>query len=379
MKIAVVTVSRAEYGILRNLLKKIDQDPELQLQLIVTGSHLIRNSGNTIADIKKDKLKIAKKVNMRFKSDSPAGISTSIGNIVKGMAKALQQLRPDLLVLISDRYETLAAAVASIPFNIPVAHIAGGVVTEGAIDDKIRHSITKIAHLHFPVNQEGYNNLLKMGEEKSRIHNTGSMAIDLIKEDNLLTKSQLESLLKINLNKFILFVYHPVTLEYKNTQSQINNILNALSKTNMPIITLHPNQDTSRSIILKSLEKAAKNNKNIKLFKHFPRNTYLSLMKHCSVMVGNSSSGILEAPTLKTAVVNISSRQQGRGRALNVIDTNPSTEEILQSINKALSKKFQKQLKSTKNPFGDGKATERILKILKTTKINANFLQKRLK
>ncbi|MDP3698722.1 MAG: UDP-N-acetylglucosamine 2-epimerase [Nanoarchaeota archaeon] len=359
-KIAVVTVSRAEYGILTKLLKKIQANPDLELQLLVTGSHVMKGMGDTIQDIIDDGFSIAAKIDMELASDSPQEIAKAMGTIVQKMSSALAELQPDLLVLISDRFETLAAAVAASPFTIPVVHIAGGVVTEGAIDDKMRHATTKISHLHFPVDERGAQNLRLMGEEEWRIKLSGSMAIDLLKSEAVFSREELASHLGIDFSKgVILFVYHPVTLEYQDTARQIQNALEAVLSFGMQVIALYPNQDTSRSIIVEALERAAAEHPNLKLVHHLKRGRYASLLDHCSVMVGNSSSGLLEAPTFQTPVVNIGNRQKGRGRTGNVIDCGYAVAEIKAAIEKALHDPgFRLQLAEVQNPFGKGNAAD---------------------
>ena len=375
-KIAVVTVSRAEYGILKNLLCKIKEDPNMELQLIVTGSHLMENMGNTVQDIIDDGFSITAEVNMNLTSDSPQNIAEAMGTIIQEMSKVLMELQPDLLVLISDRFETLAVAVAASPFTIPIVHIAGGVVTEGAIDDKMRHAVTKLSHLHFAVDEDGARNLHRMGEEKWRVMLTGSMAVDRLNSSAVLSRETLVETLGVDISKgVLLFVYHPVTLEYQNTATQINNALEAVLSFDMPIIALYPNQDTSRTTIVEALEKAAVGNPQLKIIKHMKREVYASLLKNCTALVGNSSSGLLEAPTFQTAVVNIGNRQKGRARTDNVINCGYSVEEIKNAITKALyDKEFTSLLKKVKNPFGNGNAADLIYHAIKTVDFQNDVL-----
>jgi GDP/UDP-N,N'-diacetylbacillosamine 2-epimerase (hydrolysing) len=378
-KIAVVTVSRAEYGILKKLLLKLHHDKNVELQLIVTGSHIMEDAGMTINDIKKDNIPIAAIINMELHGDKPEDISAAMGTLIKKMGITLANLHPDLLVVISDRYETCAAALASVPFNIPLAHIAGGVVTQGAIDDIMRHSITKMSHLHFAVDQDGVQNLIKMGEEPWRIHYAGSMSIDLLKESAHKSKEEIKTELNIpESNKdLMLFIYHPVTTEFNDTKQQITNALAALPE-DMDIIALLPNQDTSRDIIAQKVTKKADCTENMYLFKHIQRTTYASIMKHAKLMAGNSSSGLLEAPTFKTPTVNIGNRQQGRGRTHNVIETDYTTENIKAAIKKARSAEFNATLTNLTNPFGDGNATGKIFNIITTIPLNKALMEKKL-
>jgi GDP/UDP-N,N'-diacetylbacillosamine 2-epimerase (hydrolysing) len=377
-KIAVVTVSRAEYGILKKLLHKLQEDQEIELQLIVTGSHLMNEAGMTINQIKEDNISIAAEIDMELHGDQPHDISNAMGTIIKKMGKVLQQLQPDLMILISDRFETGSAGLASLPFNIPIVHIAGGVVTEGAIDDKIRHSLTKMSQIHCAVDQEGANNLISMGEEAWRVHNTGSMSIDLLQEYATKSEQQLKEELHIESTaELMLFVYHPTTTEYQQTEEQITNALDALPD-DMEIIALLPNQDTARNTIAQALTKKAEQSQHIHVFKHLPRSTYANVMKQCRLMVGNSSSGLLEAPTFQTPVVNIGNRQRGRGRCANIIDTDYETDNIKKGIKKARSAEFKSALSSLINPFGDGNATEKIYTIIKEIEINERLLNKKI-
>jgi len=378
-KIAVVTTSRAEYGILKKLLTLIKNDSELELQLIVTGSHLMKEMGMTVNEIKSDGFAVAAEVDMKMEGDQPVNVANAMGNIVQGVAASIEKLQPDVVAVIADRFETCAAALAIVPFHVPIIHIAGGYITEGAIDDKLRHATTKMSHIHYAVDEHGRNNIINLGEEEWRIIQTGSMVVDLLESSATVQKETLEKQFNVNFSKGVmLFVYHPVTMEYQDTERQIKNAIAAIKTYPMDIIALLPNQDTSRLIITKELTAAAEQNNNIKLIKHMPRNVYASVMKHCTLMVGNSSSGILEAPTFQKAVVNIGNRQKGRIQAQNVINSSYETEEITEAINQVLSEKFKVQLKTVKNPFGDGKASERIYNHLKTMNIDEKLLQKKL-
>jgi len=379
-KIAIVTASRAEYGILKKLLSMIKNDAELELQLIVTGSHLMKDMGMTIDEIKSDGFSIAAEVDMHMDGDQPTDVASAMGTIVKGIAEAISLLRPNIIVVIGDRFETCAAALGTTPFHIPLVHIAGGYITEGAIDDKLRHATTKMSHIHYAVDNNGRKNIIGLGEEEWRVITTGSMIVDLLETIAIVPKETLEKQFNMQFSKGVmLFVYHPVTIEYEDTERQIKNAIEAIKKYSMEIIAFFPNQDTSRLTITKELTKAAEQNKNIKLIKHMPRNVYASLMRHCTLMVGNTSSGILEAPTFQKAVVNIGNRQKGREQAANVINCGYETDDITKAINKALhDKEFNTQLKQVKNPFGDKKATERIFNHLKTMNINETLLHKKL-
>lgn len=376
-KIAVITVSRADYGIFYPILKEINKDKNLKLQLIVSGSHLSYNFGYTIKDIEKDGFEINDKVEMLLSSDEPSSISKSIGLGIIGFAKSYELLKPDILMLLGDRFETLAAAVASIPFNIPIAHVHGGEETEGAIDNVIRHSISKMSHIHFVTTKEYAKRLINMGEEKRRIYIIGAPSLDNLKNLKLFQVKDLEKKLDFSLNPPPLLVtFHPVTMEIENTEYYINELLKALLELKFPVIFTMPNADTKNSIIRNKILEFSKSYKNCKVFENLGTKLYFCLMKYALAMVGNSSSGIIEAPSFKLPVVNIGTRQKGRIKAKNVIDTGYSSNEIIEAIKKATSKDFRKRLGNLKNPYGDGNALKKLVKIIERIKIDKEFLKK---
>ncbi|SHE63175.1 GDP/UDP-N,N'-diacetylbacillosamine 2-epimerase (hydrolysing) [Caldanaerobius fijiensis DSM 17918] len=380
-KIAVVTGTRAEYGLLYWTLKEIANDPELELQLIVTGSHLSPEFGLTKRDIEKDGFKIYDEVEILLSSDTGQGIAKSIGLGIISFAQVFSRLKPHILLILGDRFEVFAAATAAMALNIPIAHIAGGESTEGAIDEQIRHAITKMAHIHFPSCDYYAERIIKMGEEEWRVYNVGAPGLENIKKLKLLDKGELEKSLGIRLDLTTLLVtYHPETLERENIEQHVNNLLEALKETGCQIIFTYPNADSGGRYIIGKINDFVEKYKKARLYINLGQIRYLSLLKYVDVMVGNSSSGIIEAPSFKLPVVNIGSRQKGRLRALNIIDVGYSKEEILSGIRKALyDESFRRELKNTKNLYGEGDTSKKIVSVLKTVDINnENFLMKKL-
>lgn len=380
-KIAVVTGTRAEYGLLYWTLKEIANDSELELQLIVTGSHLSPEFGLTKRDIEKDGFKIYDEVEILLSSDTGQGIAKSIGLGVISFAQVFSRLKPHILLILGDRFEVFAAATAAMALNIPIAHIAGGESTEGAIDEQIRHSITKMAHIHFPSCDYYAERIIKMGEEEWRVYNVGAPGLENIKKLKLLDKAELEKSLGMKLDLTTLLVtYHPVTLERENIEQHINNLLEALKETGCQIIFTYPNADSGGRYIIGKINEFVEKYQKARLYINLGQIRYLSLLKYVDVMVGNSSSGIIEAPSFKLPVVNIGNRQKGRLRALNIIDVGYSKEEILRGIRKALyDESFRRELKNTKNLYGEGDTSKKIVSVLKTVDINnENFLMKKL-
>jgi len=372
-KICVITTSRAEYGLLYWLMKGIKEDIDLQLQLVVTGTHLSPEFGSTIDQIRDDGFHVDRSFDLRMHNDSPAGISHSLAIAIDGFATALATLNPDIIVLLGDRFEILGAAATALIANIPVAHIHGGELTLGAIDDSIRHSITKMSAIHFAAAEEYRQRIIQLGENPQRVHNVGGMGLDSIKKLKLLSKKDLESHLGIKLRKKnFLITFHPETLDPKEANHHFQELLAVLEeeKESLLIFTF-PNADTGNKALLKSLEDFVKiNQDNCLLYKSLGQLYYLSLMKYAHAVVGNSSSGIIEAPSFKIATINIGKRQEGRIRAASVIDCNPDRESIKKAFKKVYSTAFAEILKQVKNPFGNGGAADKVIKYLKSCNLD---------
>lgn len=365
-KIGVVTTSRADYGLYLPILKEVVNDKNLRLLLYVTGMHLSSGFGNTIEMIRKDGFPIAAKVPMLQSSDTALDIGVAMGKGTMGFAKVFAKFRPDILLVLGDRFEMHAAAVAAVPFRIPIAHIHGGEITYGAFDEYFRHSLTKMSHLHFVANTTYANRIKQMGEESWRITVSGSPALDNLYNAPRYSRAELERKFKIDISCPILLVtFHPVTLEYEKTKEYISNLLSALSHFKKhTIVFTSPNADTNSHIILQHIKSFVSKYANTFFIKNFGPHDYGGIMQHAAAMAGNSSSGIIEAASFRLPVVNIGSRQDGRLRNKNVIDAGYERGEIRRAVEKALSPSFKKNLMGIKNIYGDGTASIKIVSVL---------------
>ncbi|MFZ5644547.1 MAG: UDP-N-acetylglucosamine 2-epimerase [Bacillota bacterium] len=363
-KICVVTGSRAEYGLLYWLMKEIQDDPELELKVIVTGAHLSPEFGSTYRVIEKDGFVIDKKVEMLLSSDTPVGIAKSIGMGVIGFADALDELNPDLLVMLGDRYEILAAAQAALVEKIPVAHIGGGDITEGAFDEAIRHSITKMAHLHFVTNENAARIVCQLGEDPEKVFNVGSPGLDNIVRLKLLRKEELEERLGFKFrDKNVLVTFHPVTLDRESSSYQFNQLLLALESLGpeVGLIITKPNADTDGRNLIKMTDEFVAGHSNARAYVSLGQLLYLSVISQVDAVVGNSSSGLYEVPSFKKPTVNIGDRQKGRLQASSIINCEPEACAIGQAIKEA----FDKDCSDTLNPYGDGNSSVKIVNIIK--------------
>ncbi|MDI3540977.1 MAG: hypothetical protein PWP66_515 [Thermosediminibacterales bacterium] len=379
-KILVVTGTRAEYGLLYWTMKGIQEDKDLELQLVVTGNHLCSEYGYTVDQIKKDGFKIDEEIDMLISSKNKSAIVKSMGIELIQMAQAFDRLRPDILLILGDRYEIFIAATCAMMMNIPIAHMNGGESTEGVVDEQIRHAITKMAHIHFAGTEYYKERIIKMGEEPWRVFNVGQPGMENIIRMDLLEKSELEKELNINLSKLTFLVtYHPVTLEVENTEEQIDNLLNAIKNFDANYIFTYPNADYGSRIIVNKINEFAKRQRNAYVFYSLGQKRYLSLLKNCDLVIGNSSSGIIETPIFKKPVVNIGDRQKGRLRCKNIVDCDYSVESIKNAINVALyDKEFKESINKVENIFGDGETSTKVIDILKTLKIDKRLMQKKL-
>ena len=379
-KIAVVTGTRADYeGYLKPLMKLIDQDSDLKLIPIFTGMHLLPAFGDTHELVERDFPKSVK-VEMNLEGDSLKDMANYFASGVKNFTDYFTNNKPDILVVLGDRSESLAAAFAAMYLNIPIAHINGGDISGGTIDESIRHALTKIAHIHLVHTQENAERVRKMGEDKNRIFVVGALTLDTILNKNLPSKKAVFENCKLDPTKItFLVVQHPVTILKDQGYSQMRELLSALKEVNKQTVMLYPNCDAGGMKLIDLIKKYENENNFLKVFKNLPHEEYLTLMKSSKLMIGNSSSGIIEAPSFKIPVINIGKRQSGRSRTENIIDVKPEKKEILESINFALSdKEFLKKLQSCKNKFGDGKASEKIVKILKEVEIDNTLIQKQI-
>lgn len=378
-KICIVTGGRADYGLLLPLMRQIQSDRSLALQLIATCMHLSPEFGSTYKQIEKDGFKIDKKIDLYLSSDNPLGISKSLGRAVSEIAKAYEAINPDMIVLLGDRFELMGAACAALIFNIPISHIHGGEITRGAFDDAIRHSITKMSHLHFTSAPAYKKRVIQMGEDPLSVFEVGALGMDNIRELKLLKRAELEKELKFKFGKRNLLVtFHPATLEYQASGFQFNNLLGVLDKlkeTN--ILFTRANADTSGRFINRMIDAyVAKHPENTKAFSYLGQLKYLSAMKLADAVVGNSSSGIIEAPSLKVGTINIGDRQQGRIRTKSIIDCKPVKSEIRIAFKRLYSPAFQKNLKTVKSPYGPGTTAQKIKRILKHARLEGIIKKK---
>jgi len=367
-KICVVTGTRAEYGLFYPLLKKIKTDREFELQLVTTSMHLSPEFGLTFKEIEKDGFKISEKVEMLLSGDTEVGITKSIGLGMIGFADTFNRLKPDVVILLGDRFETLSVSTAAFVAKIPIAHLYGGELTEGSIDDGIRHSITKMSYLHFVSTKEYRRRVIQLGEEPGRVYNVGALGIDNIKNLKLLKKKELEKELELKFGeRNILVTFHPVTLECNTAEIQFKALLKALDNSgDSKIIFTKPNADPNGRIIIKLIDEYMENNpEKAKSFVSMGRLKYLSTLQYMDAVVGNSSSGIIEVPSFGKPTINIGDRQRGRIKAESVIDCKPKKESIINALKKAFSKEFKAFCQTVNNPYGEGNASGKIIKILK--------------
>jgi len=376
-KICVVTGTRAEYGLLYWLMKEIESDKDLELQLIVTGMHLSPEFGLTYKEIEKE-FKINKKIEMLLSSDTSIGISKSMGLAQISFAEAYDELKPDMVIVLGDRYEIFSAASTAMIAKIPISHLHGGETTEGAFDESIRHSITKMSHLHFTATEEYKNRVIQLGEHPNRVFNVGGMGIENIKRLKLLSKEEFEKSIDFRLNKKnILVTFHPVTLENSTAKEQFQELLDAIDELeDTNIIFTKANSDTDGRVINQMIDEyVAKNFHKSIGFSSLGQLRYLSALQFVDAMVGNSSSGLTEAPSFKIGTINIGDRQKGRIKAESVIDCLPNKKSIEKAFEKLYSLEFQDILLNIQNPYGDGCASEQVVEVLKNVNLD-NILKK---
>jgi len=375
--IGVVTTARSEYGLIRPLLRLIESNSDLHLRLMVGGTHLSPQFGMTISEIEADGFEIAERIESIGFTDTPEDIAKAIGAGVIGFAEAYARMRPDVLVVLGDRFEMYAAALASVPFRIPLAHIHGGEVTEGALDDIWRHSITKMAHLHFVSTAEYGERVRQLGEEEWRINVVGALSLDNARTVELLSRAEIERRFGLSLpEEFLLVTFHSVTTEYEKAGSQCGELLAALREIDLPMLFTMPNADSGGSVIRQMIREFVSANSKAQAVENLGTRGYLSVMALASAMVGNSSSGIVEAAPFKLPVVNIGTRQKGRVLSANIINSDYGRGEIATAIRRATSGAFRVTLSDLRSPYGDGHTAERIVKVLKETNLDQRLLTK---
>lgn len=372
-RIGIMTGTRAEYGLLKSLMQEINKDNDLELYLIVSGMHLSPEFGMTYKEIEGDGFQINAKVEMLLSSDSPAGISKSIGLGVIGFADEFQRADLDMLILLGDRYEALSAAISAMVMRIPIAHLHGGELTEGAIDEGIRHSITKMSYLHFTSTEQYRNRVIQLGENPERVFYVGALGVENIKKINLMTKEELERSIHFEIDEnTVIVTYHPVTLENNTVEEQFLNLLKVLDRNpKIRMIFTKANADTNGRIVNELIDKyAAQNSERACAFVSLGQKRYLSALKYCRIVIGNSSSGIIEAPSFGKPIINIGDRQKGRICADSVINCGYTQQEIQQAMETALTEEFENKARNCRNPYEKENTAANIISVIKDYLLN---------
>lgn len=372
-RIGIMTGTRAEYGLLKSLMQEINKDNDLELYLIVSGMHLSPEFGMTYKEIEEDGFQINAKVEMLLSSDSPAGISKSIGLGVIGFADEFQRADLDMLILLGDRYEALSAAICALVMRIPIAHLHGGELTEGAIDEGIRHSITKMSYLHFTSTEQYRNRVIQLGENPERVFYVGALGVENIKKINLMTKEELERSIHFEIDEnTVIVTYHPVTLENNTVEEQFLNLLKVLDRNpKIRMIFTKANADTNGRIVNELIDKyAAQNSERACAFVSLGQKRYLSALKYCRIVIGNSSSGIIEAPSFGKPIINIGDRQKGRICADSVINCGYTQQEIQQAMETALTEEFENKARNCRNPYEKENTAANIISVIKDYLLN---------
>ena len=376
-RIAVVTTSRADYSHLYWVLRDLEAHPSIDLKLIATGPQLSPEFGSAVSEIESDGFTIDERVECLLSSDTDVGMAKTIGVATLGLADALGRLRPDLLLLIADRYEMLAPASVALALRIPIAHIEGGDVSEGAIDDAVRNALTKMSHLHFTPTETAKRRVIAMGEEPWRVQRTGAPSLDHLVRNTLVPRDRLQGELGVEISdEAILVAYHPVTLA-KDTLCEVDALFGALERVAGQVLFCFPNSDAGSRELYGRAAAFCATRESARLFVNLHPLRYWSLLKCSSVMLGNSSSGIMESPSLALPCVNVGMRQQGRERAVNIVDVEPNTDAIVAALERARTKEFRQSLEGMINPYGDGGAAKRIVETLAATELGERLLFKK--
>jgi UDP-hydrolysing UDP-N-acetyl-D-glucosamine 2-epimerase len=374
--IAVITTSRADYSHLYWPLRDLSENGNVDLKIIALGSHLSPEFGNTVQEIEKDGFRIDSRIECLLSSDTDVGMAKTIGVATLSLADLFGKMRPDLLLLIADRYEMLAPAAVALALRIPIAHIEGGEVSEGAIDDAVRNALTKLSHIHFTSTPAARNRVIAMGEEEWRVHRAGAPSLDHLRRQLLLSRDQLEKCLQLNLQTpTILVAYHPMTIA-RDTLQEVEALLTALGSLSEQILFCYPNADAGSRALIERTKTFIASRRNGKVFTNLDTVTYLSLLRQVDMLVGNSSSGIMESASLSMPTVNVGLRQQGRERPRNVLDAVADPNSILQAISRARTSEFRESLSGMINPYGEGRASETIVRVLTTVPLSQTLLMK---
>jgi UDP-N-acetylglucosamine 2-epimerase (non-hydrolysing)/GDP/UDP-N,N'-diacetylbacillosamine 2-epimerase (hydrolysing) len=375
-KIAVVTTSRADYGHLYWPLHDLSQHEQVDLRIVALGPHLSPEFGNTVQEIEKDGFAIDAQIECLLSSDSDVGMAKTIGVATLSLADVFGKMRPDLILMIADRYEMLAPASVALALRIPIAHIEGGEISEGAIDDAVRNALTKMSHIHFTSTFRARDRVIAMGEEEWRVHRAGAPSLDHLRRQTLFSREQLEARLGIDLRQPpVLVVYHPVTIA-RDTTREADALFAALETLPDSFIFCYPNADAGSRALIERTERFLASQARGKLFTNLDALTYWSLLRQVDILVGNSSSGIMETASFALPTVNVGLRQQGRERSRNVVDAAPDARAILEAIRLAGSAEFRESLKGMTNPYGDGFASQKIVQVLTSVPLSEELLIK---
>jgi UDP-hydrolysing UDP-N-acetyl-D-glucosamine 2-epimerase len=375
--IAVITTSRADYSHLYWPLRDLSENENVDLRIIALGSHLSPEFGNTVQEIEKDGFRIDSRIECLLSSDSDVGMAKTIGLATLSLADLFGKMRPDLLLLIADRYEMLAPAAVALALRIPVAHIEGGEISEGAIDDAVRNALTKLSHIHFTSTPAARKRVIAMGEEEWRVHRAGAPSLDHLRRQPLLNREEIEKRLELNLQTpTILVTYHPMTIA-RDTLQEVEGLFTALGNVREQILFCYPNADAGSRVLMERTRSFIASQGRGKIFTNLGRVMYLSLLRQVDVLVGNSSSGIMESASFALPTVNVGLRQQGRERPRNVLDADADPNSILHAIGRARTPEFRESLSGMVNPYGEGRASETIVRVLTTVPLSQTLLMKR--
>lgn len=378
-KISILTATRAEYGLLKPIIEKLYGVADFDVRVVVTGAHLSPEFGLTYKEIEKDGIVIDEKIEMLLSADTPAAISKSMGLALISFADYFERLKPDMLIVLGDRYETLAVCMAAMNQRIPIAHLYGGETTEGAVDESIRHAITKLSYLHFTSTEEYRMRVIQLGEQPDRVFSVGAVGIENILNQKLVDKIELERSIDFKLDKpYAMVTFHPVTLEDNQSSDQFQALLDVCKKyQDMNFIITKANADANGRIINKMIDSYIKENKNAIAFTSLGMTRYLSALRYCTLVIGNSSSGLIEAPSFGIPTINIGDRQKGRLQADSVINSKPTCVEIEKALELALTNEVRNRAKNTMNPYGDGNTSDKVIAVVKDYLLNDKILLKK--
>lgn len=371
-RVSILTATRAEYSLLKPIIEKFNSDSEFDVRVVVTGAHLSPEFGLTYKEIENDGIAIDGKIEILLSADTPAAISKSMGLAIISFADYFERLKPDILIVLGDRYETLAVSIAAMNQRIPIAHLYGGETTEGAVDESIRHAITKLSYLHFTSTEEYKKRVIQLGEHPDRVFCVGAVGIENILNEKLMSKCELESSINFRLDKpYALVTFHPVTLEGDNSEAQFEALLDACKRySEMKFIFTKANADANGRIINKMIDDHTEENDNAVAVTSLGTTRYLSALKYCDMVIGNSSSGLIEAPSFGIPTINIGDRQKGRLQTDSVINCEPKPEDIKKAIDLVLTDEFKNKAKKTINPYGDGNTSYKIVRAVKDFLVN---------